>query len=220
VPESGAGCGLREAALPQPPDTGELAQLRPLGQVRDSFIVAAGPTGLWLIDQHVAHERVLFEQFWAQRREGAVESQRLLLPLVAELDPGRWIAFAEVAPELAAAGFEAEPFGGRSVAIKAVPAGIGGDQAERLLQEILEVAAPEERGLSLEAVRTRITATIACHAAIKVNMRLEPAKMEWLLGRLAETRYPMACPHGRPVLLRYSVDEIQRAFKRAPARTE
>lgn len=214
VPETGLGCGLRPAAPPSQELPEELAQLRPLGQIHDSFIVAAGPTGLWLIDQHVAHERVLFEQLLEQRRGGAIESQRLLMPLVAELDPGRWLAFAEVAPELAAAGFEAEPFGSRSVAIQAAPAGIAADQLERLLQEILQVAVAEERGLTLEAIRTRITATIACHAAIKVNMRLEPKKMEWLLARLAATQYPMTCPHGRPVLLRYSIEEMQRAFKR------
>jgi len=214
VPETGLGCGLRPAAPAVPPQPDELQHLRPLGQIHDSFIVAAGPTGLWLIDQHVAHERVLFEQLLEQRRGGALQSQRLLLPLVAELDPGRWLAFAEVAPELQAAGFEAEPFGHRSVAIHAAPAGIPADQLERLLQEILQVAVAEERGLTLEAIRTRITATIACHAAIKVNMRLEPKKMAWLLARLAQTQYPMACPHGRPVLLRYSLEEIQRAFKR------
>jgi len=214
VPETGQGCGLREVPPAADPDADELALLRPLGQIRDSFIVAAGPGGLWLVDQHVAHERVLFEQFQAQRLRHAVESQRLLMPLVVELDPGRAAAFGELATELAAAGFEAEPFGRSTCAIHAAPAGIAAEQIERLLQEILQVAVLQERGLTLEAVRTRIAATIACHAAIKINMRLEPAKMEWLLARLAETQYPMTCPHGRPVLLRYSIEEIQRAFKR------
>jgi DNA mismatch repair protein MutL len=214
VPETGLGCGLREAALPAAPEPDELAQLKPLGQIHDSFIVATGPTGLWLIDQHCAHERVLFEQFTAERRAGSRDSQRLLMPLVIELEPGRWQGFAELAPELAAAGFDAEPFGRTSVAIKAAPAGIAAERLERLLREILEIGVPEERGVTVERVRTRITATIACHAAVKVNMRLEPEKMTWLLGRLAQAAYPMTCPHGRPVMLRYSLDEIQRAFKR------
>jgi DNA mismatch repair protein MutL len=219
VPETGAGCGLREGqALALPPAADELAQLRPLGQIHDSFIVAAGPTGLWLIDQHCAHERVLFEQLSAQRRAvergGPRESQRLLMPLIVELEPGRWQGFAELAPELEAAGFEAEPFGRTSLAVKAAPAGIAAEQVERLLREILEIAVAEERGVTAERVRTRVTATIACHAAVKVNMRLEPEKMTWLLARLAQADYPMTCPHGRPVLLRYSLDEIQRAFKR------
>ncbi|MGH9476935.1 MAG: DNA mismatch repair endonuclease MutL [Terriglobales bacterium] len=215
VPELGAGCGLRERVPPSvSPLPGELALLRPLGQIRDSFIVAEGPSGLWLIDQHVAHERVLFEQVAAQRLAGAIESQRLLLPLVLEVEPGRMLAFAEIAAELAAAGFDAEPFGRSTLALNAAPAGVPADQLERLLREILEVAAPLERGLTLQAIRTRISATIACHAAIKVNMKLEPPKMHWLLQQLALTQYPMTCPHGRPVLLRYSLDEIQRAFKR------
>ncbi|MGH9467128.1 MAG: DNA mismatch repair endonuclease MutL [Terriglobales bacterium] len=217
VPETGVGCGLRQlggVAAEAPPDPGDIASLRPLGQIRDSFIVAEGPDGLWLIDQHVAHERVLFERIAAQRLSGAVESQRLLMPLIVELEPGRALAFAEIAGELAQAGFEAEPFGRATVAVKAAPAGVPGEQVERLLREILETAAPLERGLTLEAVRTRMAATIACHAAIKVNMRLEPSKMQWLLVQLALTQYPMTCPHGRPVLLRYSLDEIQRAFKR------
>ncbi|HET9785034.1 MAG TPA: DNA mismatch repair protein MutL, partial [Terriglobales bacterium] len=127
---------------------------------------------------------------------------------------GRALALTELQPELEAAGFTAEPFGRATVAIQAAPAGVAGEQVERLLREILEVAQPQERNLTLEAVRTRIAATIACHAAIKVHMRLEAPKMEWLLQQLAATDYPMSCPHGRPVLLRYSLDEIQRAFKR------
>ncbi|MGH9418262.1 MAG: DNA mismatch repair endonuclease MutL [Terriglobales bacterium] len=216
VPETGLGCGLRH--YPAASGAGladELAALRALGQIAESFIVASGPGGLWLVDQHCAHERVLFEQLLAARLEAAVESQRLLLPVVVELDPGRWLRFGEVAAELAAAGFEAEPFGRNTVAIQATPAGIAGEQAERLLREILELAA-DERGITLQRLRTRITATIACHAAIKVHMALEPDKMEWLLARLASVRYPMTCPHGRPVLLRYGLDEIQRAFKRTP----
>src|SRR6185437_841252 len=218
VPETGQGCGLREVPPAADPDADELALLRPLGQIHDSFIVAAGPTGLWLIDQHVAHERVLFEQYGDQRLRGTVESQRLLVPMVVGLDPGRWIAFAELAPELNAAGFEAEPFGHNTVAVKAAPAGIGAAQVERLLDELLQSPPGELRasgaGDAAAAVRRRVVATIACHAAIKINMRLEMPKMEWLLGRLAQTRDPMTCPHGRPVLLRYSLDEIQRAFKR------
>ncbi len=214
VPETGVGCGLREASPAGAMQAEALEALRPLGQIADSFIVAAAPGGLWLVDQHVAHERVLFEQLRRERLERAVESQRLLMPLIVTLDPGRALAFAELAEELAAAGFEAAPFGRATIAIHAAPAAIAAEQVERLLQEILQAPVAEERGTTMEAARTRIAATIACHAAIKVHMRLDMAKMEWLLGALARTEYPMACPHGRPVLLRYSLEEIQRAFKR------
>lgn len=214
VPETGDGCEPTEEA-PQPlDDAAELGRLKALVQIRDSFIVAASPSGLWLIDQHAAHERVLFEQVSAQRLAGQVERQQLLMPLVIDLDPGRWARFAEIAEELQAAGFEAEPFGSRTIAVKATPAGLPAEGVQKLLDELLETPEAEARGWTLDKIRTRIAATIACHAAIKVNMRLEQEKMDWLLAALARTRYPMTCPHGRPVVLRYSLQEIQRAFKR------
>jgi DNA mismatch repair protein MutL len=185
-----------------------------LGQIRDSFIIATDDSGLWLIDQHVAHERVLFEQVLTRRLEGNVESQRLLMPMVIELDPGRWARFAEIADELRRVGFEAEPFGRRTLAVNTTPAGIDADHVQLLLDELLDTPEREQREISLEKLRTRIAATVACHAAIKVNMPLDQKKMEWLLQSLAHTRFPMTCPHGRPVLLQYSLRDIQRAFKR------
>jgi DNA mismatch repair protein MutL len=191
-----------------------LASLRPLGQIRESFILAVNADGLWIIDQHVAHERVLFEKIVRQRSAQTVETQRLLMPLLLELSPARQAVFAEISDELAGNGFETEPFGSRSVAIKAVPAGIDAPEAEKMLHELFEQISREEQEINLETVRARIAASIACHAAIKVNMRLEQDKMEWLIAELARTDCPMSCPHGRPVLLRYSMKDIQKAFKR------
>jgi DNA mismatch repair protein MutL len=191
-----------------------LASLKPLGQIRESFILAVNQQGLWIVDQHVAHERVLFEKILKQRAAKGVESQRLLMPLVIELTPAQLAVFAEISDELAHNGFEAEPFGSRSIAIKIAPAGVDASQLERLLTELLEQFSREEQSLNLDAIRARIAASIACHAAIKVNMPLEQKKMEWLLGELSQTEHPMTCPHGRPVLLRYSLQDIQRAFKR------
>jgi len=122
--------------------------------------------------------------------------------------------FAEICEELHHNGFEAEPFGARSVAVKVAPAGIQAAEIELMLEELLDQLSPEEQALNMERVRTRIAASIACHAAIKVNMPLEQSKMEWLLTELAKTECPMSCPHGRPVVLRYSLKDIQRAFKR------
>jgi len=191
-----------------------LASLKPLGQIRESFILAVNHEGLWIIDQHVAHERVLFEKVLKQRAAQAVESQRLLMPLILELTPAQLAVFAEISDELARNGFEAEPFGTRSVAVKVAPAGIDASQVERMLHELLEQLAREDQKLNLDALRTRIAASIACHAAIKVNMPLDQNKMEWLLAELAKTEFPISCPHGRPVVLRYSMKDIQRAFKR------
>ena len=191
-----------------------LASLKPLGQIRESFILAVNGEGLWIIDQHVAHERVLFEKVLKQRAAQKVESQRLLMPLLIELTPAQQAVFSEISEELNQNGFEAEPFGARSIAIKLAPAGVDAPQIEKMLHELLDQFAREDQSLNLEKIRTRIAATIACHAAIKVNMPLEQNKMEWLLQELAKTDVPMTCPHGRPIVLRYSMKDIQKAFKR------
>jgi DNA mismatch repair protein MutL len=192
----------------------ELAQLKPLGQIRDSFIVAASPSGLWLIDQHVAHERVLFERFLAKRAQGFVETQRLLMPYILRMSPTQRALWDQIAEELAASGFEAEPFGQGTIAVKAVPAGVKPEDIEKLLGELVESLEKESRALSPERVREKIAASVACHAAIKINTPLEQRKMEWLLAALAATRLPMSCPHGRPVVLKYEMREILKAFHR------
>ena len=191
-----------------------LASLRPLGQLRDSFILAVNQEGLWIIDQHVAHERILFERVLRQRRVEAVERQRLLMPMLIDLLPAQMVTFAAIARELDANGFEVEPFGPRTIAIKAAPVGLEGPALERMLVEVLEQAGSLEQAENLEAARTRIAASIACHAAIKVNTPLDGPRMEWLLAELAKTEHPTSCPHGRPIVLRYAWKEIQRAFHR------
>jgi DNA mismatch repair protein MutL len=191
-----------------------LDELKPLGQVNSSFIVAVNGEGLWIIDQHVAHERVLFEQHLRARREGQLTGQRMLVPLVVELSPRQLVIFERIAEELAANGFEVSQMGPRSVAIHAAPAGIATPDAERLLMEILDGTDRENAAISMDSLQAKIAASTSCHAAIKVNMPLDQKKMEWLLGELAKTEAPMSCPHGRPIVLRYSVREIERAFKR------
>ena len=213
VPDHGCAPPI-EAAAEFAPTLESLRTLKALGQIRNSFILAVNEDGLWIIDQHVAHERVLFERILRQRAAQKVESQRMLMPLVIELTPAQQAVFSEIATELAHNGFEAEPFGSRSIAVKVAPAGVDAAQVEHMLNEVLEQLTREDQAINLEAVRTRIAASIACHAAIKVNMPLEQNKMEWLLAELAKTQHPMSCPHGRPIVLRYTMTEIQRAFKR------
>jgi len=196
------------------PSVEQIADLKPLGQVNASFIIAVNSEGLWIIDQHVAHERVLFEQHLRARREGELGGQRMLMPIIVELSPQQLVTFEQIADELRANGFEAELMGARSVAIQAAPAGIASGDAEKLLFEILDGIARENQSISIDSLQSKIAASTSCHAAIKVNMPLDTVKMEWLLGELAKTEYPMSCPHGRPVVLRYSVREIERAFKR------
>jgi DNA mismatch repair protein MutL len=199
------------ATLPRPE---QIADLKPLGQVSASFIVAVNGEGLWIVDQHVAHERVLFEQHLEARRAGKVEAQRLLMPLVIELSPRQLVTYEKIAEELGANGFEVELMGPKSVAIQAVPAGIAANDAEHLLMEILDGLDRENAAISIDTLQAKIAASTSCHAAIKVNMPLDQTKMQWLLGALAKTDCPMSCPHGRPVVLRYSVKEIERAFHR------
>jgi DNA mismatch repair protein MutL len=190
-----------------------LNALRPLGQIRNSFILAVDNNGLWIIDQHVAHERVLFERL-LNPRNGRPRGQRLLMPIIVELTPAQQAVFDQISEELARNGFEAEPFGARTIALKAAPAGIEPAAIEQMLHELLDSFQREEQATNLERIQVEIAASIACHAAIKVNMPLEPEKMEWLLKELAATECPMSCPHGRPVVLRYSLRDIQKAFKR------
>ncbi len=196
------------------PRADEISDLKPLGQVSSSFIVAVNGEGLWIVDQHVAHERVLFEQHLAARRAGRVEGQRLLMPIVVELSPRQLVIFERIAEELGENGFEVAAMGPRSVAIQAVPAGIETADGERLLTEILDGIERENAAISIDTLQAKIAASTACHAAIKVNMPLDQTKMEWLLAALSKTDCPMSCPHGRPIVLRYSVREIEKAFKR------
>jgi DNA mismatch repair protein MutL len=204
-----------EPAAPQQTDTlNALTTLKPLGQFRDSFILATNEEGLWIIDQHVAHERILFEKVLRERETEQVQRQRLLMPLLVDLLPAQMIAFAEIAEELNRNGFEAEPFGPRTLAIKAAPVGLEGKELEQMLEEVLAVPDPNQQTENAEARRRRIAASIACHAAVKINMPLEASKIDWLLAELAKTEHPTACPHGRPIALRYSHKDIQKAFQR------
>ncbi len=212
----------------QPPATLHgLATLRPLGQLRNSFILAVNDEGLWIIDQHVAHERVLFEKILASRDVEAVQRQRLLMPVLVELQPWQMVIFAAIAEELDRNGFEAQPFGPRTIAIHAAPIGLEGGQMQRMLMEVIEQTGGLDRDNTADAplprrdlpadlrtIRGRVAASIACHSAIKINTPLEPQKMAWLLEELSKTAHPTSCPHGRPITLRYSWIEIQRAFQR------
>jgi len=195
-----------------------LGSLRPIGQLRESFILATGDDGLWIIDQHVAHERVLFEKILHDRQVEKVQRQRLLMPLLVELKPEQMVVFARIARELEENGFDVEPFGPQTLAVKAAPIGLEGAELERTLDEVIDQSSGDSgepiRAEELTKLRTRIAASIACHSAIKVNTPLDPKRIEWLLLELAKTSHPTSCPHGRPIALLYSWKEIQRAFHR------
>jgi DNA mismatch repair protein MutL len=188
--------------------------IRPLGQLEESFIIATDDEGLLLIDQHVAHERVLFDKYRALEMERRTDSQQLLVPETFDLTPAQAAVFDDLVPELEKYGFELMRLSGRTVAIRAVPADLPGSEARNMLFELLETVDAEKKSTARETLRDEIAASLACHAAIKVNMPLAPEKMRWLIDRLLQTSSPTTCPHGRPVILRLSTRDILKGFHR------
>jgi DNA mismatch repair protein MutL len=188
--------------------------IRPLGQLDESFIIATDDEGLLLIDQHVAHERILFDKYRALESTRTSESQQLLIPETFDLTPAQAAVFDTVASELEGYGFELMRLSGRTVAIKAAPADLPAGEARNMLAEILDTVDAEKKGSARETLRDDIAASLACHAAIKVNMPLTPEKMRWLIDRLLKTSSPTTCPHGRPVILRLATRDILKGFHR------
>jgi DNA mismatch repair protein MutL len=188
--------------------------IKPLGQIRDSYIVATDEEGLLLVDQHVAHERVLFEQFRDLKLTRAVEIQPLLIPETLDLSPAEAESFQAVQSELEAIGIEAMQLSGRTIAIKTAPAGLAASDVIALVREVLAVVERERRSFNIENIRDEIAASLACKAAIKVNMPLTEEKMQWLIDELMKTANPMTCPHGRPIIMRMDLRDIERGFKR------
>ena len=190
------------------------SNIRPLGQLEESFIIATDDEGLLLIDQHVAHERVLFDKYRELESERRTESQQLLVPETFDLSPAQAAVFDQLAPELEVYGFELMRLSGRTVAIRAVPADLPAGEARNMLAELLETVDAENKSSARETMRDEIAASLACHAAIKVNMSLTPEKMRWLIDRLLQTSSPTTCPHGRPVILRLKMRDILKGFHR------
>lgn len=188
--------------------------IRPLGQLDESFIVATDDEGLLLIDQHVAHERVLFDKYRALEAERRTESQQLLVPETFDLTPAQAAVFDDLAPELEKYGFELMRLSGRTVAVKAIPADLPSGEARNMLAELLDTVDAEKKSSARDTMRDEIAASLACHAAIKVNMPLAPEKMRWLIDRLLQTSSPTTCPHGRPIILRLTTRDILKGFHR------
>ncbi|HKP36023.1 MAG TPA: DNA mismatch repair endonuclease MutL, partial [Pyrinomonadaceae bacterium] len=190
------------------------ANIRPLGQLDESFIIATDEEGLLLIDQHVAHERVLFDKYRALEASRRAESQQMLIPETFDLTPAQAAAFDAAAEELEAYGFSLMRLSGRTVAIKSTPADLPASEARNVLSEVFDTVDAEKRGAARATLRDEIAASLACHAAIKVNMPLAPEKMRWLIDRLLLTSSPTTCPHGRPVILRLATQDILKGFHR------
>jgi len=202
---------------PQPGDAAGAPSIRPLiplGQFRDTFIVAMDDEAIAIIDQHVAHERVLFERTMERLTRGRLESQRLLEPLLVELPPDARQSLVSRADALDRLGFEVEEFGGDCVRVTALPALLGRDEAEGAVRALAQDLEGLDRGAAVEDALKRIAATIACHAAVKANYPLTREKMVHILDELRATAYSTICPHGRPVMLRITRREIEKNFQR------
>lgn len=188
--------------------------IKPLGQIRDSYIVATDEEGLLLVDQHAAHERVLFEEIRDGRLARAADVQQFLIPETLDLSPAEAQAFAVVRQELDSLGVETMELSGRTIAVKTAPAGLSSADVIQLVREALAVCERERRDFNIENLRNQMAASLACKAAIKVNMPLTSEKMQWLIDELMKTANPMTCPHGRPSIMRMQLRDIERGFKR------
>ena len=186
----------------------------PLGQFRDTFIIAIDDEGIAIIDQHVAHERVLFERVMQQLTRGDLESQRLLVPLLLEVPASAQQLLAERAPALARLGYDIEPFGDGTIKVSAVPGLLSTEDSAQALRSLAEDLEGLDRGAHVQDALQRIAATTACHAAVKANYPLTYEKMMHLLEELRATAYSTVCPHGRPVMLRITRREVERNFER------
>ena len=188
--------------------------MQPLGQLRDTFIIAVDEDGIAIIDQHVAHERVLFEQVMERLTAGRLESQGLLQPLVLDLPPAERQALAAHADVLERLGFDVEAFGGDSVRIAAVPALVPLAASEAAVRALAQDLDGLDRGAAVDEALRQSAATTACHAAVKAHDRLTSEKMVWILDALRRTAHSSVCPHGRPVVIRLSHREIEKRFER------
>lgn len=200
------------------PEGGALiAQLRPLGQVHRSYIACDGPEGLYLVDQHAAHERIFFERFLEAARESITPTQPLLFPITLDLPPVALALWREHEPLFRESGFEAEPFGGGTLLIKGIPTGISEAHTARLITDFLDRLQEERLGPGASPLERRqrvLAAMAACKAAIKAKDALQPEQMGALLQDLARCETPATCPHGRPTVICVSTGELEKRFKR------
>jgi DNA mismatch repair protein MutL len=197
-----------------PATTPEIKPLIPLGQFRDTFIIAVDADGIAIIDQHVAHERVLFERVMERLNSGRLESQRLLEPVLVELSPEARQALLTHSADLDRLGFGVDEFGGDTVRLIAVPALLGREDAIAAVRALADDLEGLNRGREVGDALRQIAATTACHAAVKANYPLTHEKMLHILEELRRTAYSTVCPHGRPVMLRLTRREIEKNFQR------
>ena len=213
-PDTSVSSSSRDVAAPVQQMPAEIRPMIPLGQFRDTFIIAVDDEGVAIVDQHVAHERILFERVMEKLTTGRLESQRLLTPILIEMSPAQRQSLSPHRSTLERFGLEIEDFGGDSLRLSAVPAILEPAECEAAVRALAEDLEGLDRGSGVEAALRRIAATMACHAAVKANYPLTLEKMRFILEELRRTAYSSVCPHGRPVVLRLSRREIEKNFQR------
>jgi len=202
------------------PDSGperrlfEGVALAPLAQFRDTYILASAPDGLVILDQHAAHERVLYERFLAESRSGGLLTQKLLFPITVDVTPAERLAFDECHESLGAFGFSIAPFGENTLVVDEIPSLVPDGAVERLVRQLLAEVMEWRPTDGMDQLRHRIVATAACHAAVRARHPLDVPRMRAIVDDLLGTSLPMTCPHGRPVLLRLTIDRLEKEFRR------
>ncbi|HZH99351.1 MAG TPA: hypothetical protein VEX38_10305, partial [Fimbriimonadaceae bacterium] len=188
--------------------------LRVLGQAMNTFIVAETRRGIVIIDQHVAHERILYEYLCGLKGASAIEKQALLTPETLHLDRRAAVLFREKLAEVREVGFEIEPFGGESFIIRSAPAALRGKNPLQVLRDLADELVDSAVNRRLVPTREQIWITSACKMAVKAGDPLSHAEMEKLIVDLASTENPYMCPHGRPITITLGADDLLRKFKR------
>ncbi len=207
-PDDHAGARHNEAS--EPDEAPRLPLLRVVGQTGSTYIIAEGPTGMYLIDQHAAHERVLYERICRGRADATIEVQGLLTPAVVELTPVQAAAFSGYGGLLSSHGFASEPFGDRALLLRAMPAVLAGGDAAQALTRLLDALDEEREPPSGE----RLLKTLACHGSVRAGKVLSLDEMRALVLQLEECDSPRTCPHGRPTMVHLSAATLEREFKR------
>jgi len=197
----------------QPLPAADIPLLRVIGQIGTAYIVCEGPDGLYLIDQHAAHERILFEAFRLQAAASQVVSQALLSPAVVELAPSAAQLIETQLPVLAQLGFSVEPFGGQQFLVRALPTVLGRLDPARALRVLVEDFEEDEAPLQAE-VEARLIARVCKRAAIRAGQTLTAVEMQELVRQLERCQSPRTCPHGRPTMIFLSVDTLEKQFGR------
>jgi DNA mismatch repair protein MutL len=201
-----------QGAVPGQP--AEIRPMIPLGQFRDTFIIAVDDEGIAIVDQHVAHERILFERVMERLSSGRLESQRLLVPMILDFQPSDCQTLVARLAELDRFGFEIESFGPSAIKVTSVPAILKAEDSAKALTALAHDLEGLDRGAAVQLALQRIAATTACHAAVKANYPLTYEKMSHILEELRATAHSTVCPHGRPVMLRLTKREIEKNFER------